>query len=151
MNNYGDLQLISRGRRHHAYRAKRQSDGLPVIIKALDDSSGLTGSAASIQYEYEVLRRLDLPGIARVLDLESLHGQPALILEDAGEVTLSDYLASTPLNVSSLLEFAISLAETLSGIHAANLIHRNLSPANIIVDPRTGRLTIVDFRIATSL
>ncbi len=51
--------------------------------------------------------------------------------------------------LSFFLDVAIALSDTLGKIHAANVIHKDINPSNIVLNPKTGVVKMIDFGIAT--
>jgi serine/threonine protein kinase len=106
------------------------------------------GEDRRLRHERALLERLaDVPGVVR---LAAGASSPDLIaLEDAGATTLADAVADGPISVPDLLEVACEVAMILAGVHHAGVIHRDLSPTNILWDRDSRRLTLVDFDLAT--
>jgi predicted ATPase/signal transduction histidine kinase len=75
---------------------------------------------------------------------------PALVLEDFGGQSL-DALLGTPMEIESFLELAIRIAGAVADIHRKGVIHKDLKPHNIIVNPATGEVKIADFGLASRL
>jgi serine/threonine protein kinase len=71
------------------------------------------------------------------------------MLEDPGGETLDQFL-SGPMQMTRFLRFAVGLATALSGLHKKKLIHKDLKPANILVDP-AGQVRLMGFGIASRL
>ena len=60
-------------------------------------------------------------------------------------------MTNRPLTVKEFLPFAVQIANILGNIHAANIIHKDINPSNIVVNPETKFLKIIDFGIASRL
>jgi serine/threonine-protein kinase len=96
------------------------------------------------------LARLNHPNI------ETLHGFEAdgdvdfLVMEYVPGITLASKLARGPLRESELLEYAIQLASAMEEAHKQGVIHRDLKPGNILINP-SGQLKILDFGLARLL
>jgi PAS domain S-box-containing protein len=73
-----------------------------------------------------------------------------LVLEDPGGVPL-DRLLGRPLEVSHFLRIAIPLAKVLRQVHERGLIHKDIKPANVLVDAASGGVWLTGFGIASSL
>jgi hypothetical protein len=73
-----------------------------------------------------------------------------LILEDAGGEPL-DRLLGQPMGLSRFLRFAVGLAAALGKLHQQGLIHKDIKPANILVDSATGAVWLTGFGIASRL
>ncbi|MBW6434686.1 diguanylate cyclase [Actinoplanes hulinensis] len=101
------------------------------------------GAADRLRNEIAMLRRLDgVPGTPR------LAGEPderSLTLVDDAARTLAD--GERPWEPEALTELAVRLAGVLAGIHRRGVVHRDVSPANVLVDD-DGRPTLIDFELA---
>ena len=74
-----------------------------------------------------------------------------MVMEDIDGRPLSERLAEGPLPVADALSVAIKLVEALEALHRRGVIHKDLNPANILHNPRSGAVKIVDFGLATVL
>ena len=106
--------------------------------------------AAGLQREHDLLARLNLPGTARPLGMSRVGDRPALVLADAGPCNLKEWLRRRPLAPDHFLALALQITEVLVHLHERHLLHRDLTPTNIVVGPDE-RLTLVDFDAATVL
>jgi hypothetical protein len=94
-----------------------------------------------------MLKRLrGVRGVAQLLDAPQY--PRALVLADAGETDLG--ARAKPLPVDELLELAVELARAVAGMHHRGVMHRDITPANVVVSAG-GVPTLVDFALATSL
>src|SRR6201999_1702260 len=75
----------------------------------------------------------------------------AIVLEDFGAESLSRLFLPEPLGLRQLLGFGVRLAGRLGRIHQRRIIHKDITPSNIVYDPRGDVLKIIDFGIATEL
>ncbi|SDT41849.1 diguanylate cyclase [Actinoplanes derwentensis] len=101
-------------------------------------------AADRLRNETAVLRHLDgLTGTPRLAG----DGEGSLDLRDLPGRTLADLYA--PWEPGALLELAGNLAGILAGIHRRGVVHRDLSPANVLVDADSGLPTLIDFELAT--
>src|SRR5262249_10039503 len=82
--------------------------------------------------------------------LERYRGRTVLVLEDPGGEPL-DRLVGTPMEVGAFLRLAISVARVVGSLHAAGLIHKNIKPANVLVNSATGDAWLTGFGIASRL
>lgn len=79
-----------------------------------------------------------------------------IILEDFGGSSLNHWLKEGVekqhiLPLEEFLPIAIKIAESLAHIHTANIIHKDINPSNIVYNPNTETLKIIDFGISTQL
>ena len=75
--------------------------------------------------------------------------QAAAALHDFAGESLEDLLQQQRLDVTACLTVACNLAQALAGLHAGQVMHRNLRPAAILVEPRSWQVRIADMRAAT--
>ena len=110
-------------------------------------------SRESIQkLEHELSLKVDLdPEWAAVpLALVEHEDRPALLLDDAGGEPLHR-LIHGPMELGRFLHFAAGIARALRELHARNLIHKDLKPANVLVDAQTSQVRLMGFGIASRL
>ncbi|QRK06170.1 AAA family ATPase [Archangium violaceum] len=130
------------------YRAVREADGLPVIVKTPRFLHPGPRERARYQREYTILQRLrGTPGVLAAHGHEVLQDRPLLLLEDVGGGALSEQVGRA-LEPSRFLELALSLAATLAEVHRRGVIHKDIKPSNILVSP-SGGAWLIDFGIAT--
>ncbi|HEU5039187.1 MAG TPA: serine/threonine-protein kinase PknK, partial [Gemmatimonadales bacterium] len=142
---------IHRGGRTAVYRAIRERDGFPVIIKCPVAEYPSPADTARLRREHQLLQGLDLPGVPRVYGLETHRDRVALVLEDVGGETLKELIARGPLDLRSFFDYALQLAATVGEIHRRGIIHKDINPSNVIVDRGGGRARLADFGIASRL
>jgi serine/threonine protein kinase len=100
---------------------------------------------------------LKLDGAITAYGLEPYQRTLVIIFEDFGASSLKLLMdermrvgtRATPLQ--EFLSLAIQIAQSLGAIHAANIIHKDINPTNIVLNPQTGQLKIIDFGISTVL
>jgi len=103
-----------------------------------------------IEYEYSLRDELDSAWAVRSVALSEHRGQMTLVLEDPGGETLDRFLPG-PMEMTRFLRFAVGTAAALSGLHENELIHKDVKPANILVNPATGQARLMGFGIASRL
>jgi hypothetical protein len=146
---YRLLEPAGSGGSAEVWRALDTTTGDEVAVKRLHpivfgDPAGL----ARLRREFAALRSLDEPHIVRVRDLEVTADEAAIILDFIPGRSLADRLASGPaFEPAEAVSIARDVAAALTAAHAAGLVHRDVTPGNILLDPDDGaRLT--DFGIA---
>ncbi len=126
-------------------------DGLPPILLVTPVAEHPSPKALKrLEHEYALRTELDRGWAARPLALIHRHNRVALVFEDPGGEPL-DRLLSRPLETTQLLRIAISLAAALRHVHERNLIHKDIKPANILVDITSGAAWLTGFGIASRL
>ncbi|HEX8537264.1 MAG TPA: AAA family ATPase, partial [Cystobacter sp.] len=132
------------------FQAVRESDGLPVILKTPMAASPGRMESERYRREFGILQRLrDVRGVARPYACERLGERPVLLLERVQGQTLSESMsAGQPLELSPFLNLALSLVSTLGEVHCRNVIHKDIKPSNIILEP-SGEVRLIDCGEAT--
>jgi PAS domain S-box-containing protein len=101
-----------------------------------------------LEYEYSLRHELDSAWAVRSLALSQHRGQMTLVLEDPGGETLDRFLPG-PMEMMRFLRFAVGTAAALRGLHEKALIHKDVKPANILVNTATGQARLMGFGIAS--
>jgi predicted ATPase/GAF domain-containing protein len=133
------------------YQGIRIADQQPVILKVLRQDYPTLQELTRYKQEYKTIGRLNFPEAIKAYDLKNYHRTLVIILEDFGAASFKQWLEQKPLTLGEFLPLAIAIVEHLGKIHAANIIHKDLNPANIIFNATTKQLKIIDFGIATIL
>ena len=131
------------------YRAYDNLDNQPVILKVLKQDYPTPAELTRYQQEYEITRSLQIKGVVKAYDLQKYQNTLVMFLEDFGGESLEILLKSRKFTLSEFIILAIKITENLSQIHAANIIHKDLNPSNIIFNSKTGQVKIIDFGIST--
>lgn len=135
------------------YRAKL--NGQRVILKMLKELYPEPERIAWFKQEYEVTRKLRLSGVAAAYALENDQHRWVMVLEDFGGESLA-HLGGLPSAaegdaMADFLHFAIRVTEILGEIHQQHIIHKDINPSNIVINPETGQVKLIDFGISTVL
>ena len=107
-------------------------------------------SLARLAHEYGLKDELDGAWAVRPLELGRERGRTMLVLEDPGGEPL-ERLLRAPMEVGSFLRLAISIAAALGKVHRRGLVHKDIKPANILVNRTTGAVRLTGFGIASRL
>jgi serine/threonine protein kinase len=116
------------------YRGVRKKDNKQVILKMLKEDYPTPLALTRYLQEYEIIHDLNLAGVIKAYDLEKYQNTLVIILEDFGGESLKQLMANQTLTVKESLPIAIQIADSLSNIHAANIIHKDINPSNIVVN-----------------
>ncbi len=149
--NYQITEQIYESINSIVYRGYRNEDNQPVILKMLKEDYPTPEELTRYRQEYEITHDLESTGIIKVYSLEKYQNTLVIILEDFGGESLKQLMADRPLTIKEFLPFALQIADSLGHIHAANIIHKDINPANIVCNKSTNQLKIIDFGIASLL
>ena len=133
------------------WRAIRTSDSQTVILKLLKQDYPTPEELVRYRQEYEITHHLPLEGVCRSLSLEQYQNTLFIVFEDFGGESLRTWMNSRQVNLEEFLQIAIATTVSLAEVHAANIIHKDLNPANIVYNPHTQQIKLIDFGIATVL
>ncbi|MHC5930657.1 serine/threonine protein kinase [Nostoc sp.] len=133
------------------YQGYRDLDQQPVVLKVLRQEYPPPEAIARFKLEYDLTRRFQAPGIIQAYDLKKYQNTLVLVLEDFGGQPLRGLLYQSPLPLQNFLQLAIQVAAALEEIHQQQIIHKDINPANILLNPTTQQTKIIDFGIATLL
>ncbi|BAY11233.1 trifunctional serine/threonine-protein kinase/ATP-binding protein/sensor histidine kinase [Calothrix sp. NIES-2098] len=140
------------GSRTLVYRAVRECDRTPVVIKMLRNNFPTYNELVQFRNQYAIAKNLNLPSIIKPLALEPYEQSYILVMEDFGGISLKQILKQNgKLGVSVFFPIAIQIAEALDGLYQHRVIHKDLKPANILINPETQQIKIIDFSIASLL
>lgn len=148
---YDVLTELHRSDRTLVFRARRRTDGLPVVLKTSAEEFPDPAVVDRIRREFAIVRTLDSPRIVRAHGLEQIECRPILALEDFGGESLRCAIEALPFTVAESLDIAIAILSGLAALHRANVIHKDLNPANVVINRVDGTVKIIDFGIATTV
>ncbi|APR75806.1 Serine/threonine-protein kinase PknA [Minicystis rosea] len=125
--------------------------GLVVKRPILDPPS--LRSVGRLVHEHRILTKLaDVPGVVRARALTQDVGSAALWLEDSGLRSLDRVLAERGrLPLEAALRVVRALCRALEGVHAAGVVHKDVTPQNILVDEACSTALLIDFGLASEL
>ncbi|MDZ7950748.1 AAA family ATPase [Nostoc sp. DedQUE09] len=135
------------------YRGIRD-DGVGIIVKMLKLDYPSPQELTRYRQEYKITRSLNLEGVVKAYSQQDYQRTLAIILEDFGGESLEQWMHKRPdifcpMPLSTFLDVAITVCYILGRIHAANIIHKDINPGNIVLNLDTGVVKIIDFGIAT--
>lgn len=129
------------------YRARRPSN--PVSVLALMATRPAPKSITRLEHEYALASMLDARWAAQPLAIDRRRVPPMLVLDDDGGEPLNRELGQ-PLELARFLRVAVNLAKVVGHVHRCGLIHKDIKPANVLVDSN-GNVRLTGFGIASQL
>jgi serine/threonine-protein kinase len=146
------VQLLGAGGMGEVYLARHQTLGILRAIKVIHDNyRGDKQAVARFEREAMALARLEHPNIVRIIDCGELpNGWPFLSMEYLQGRNLEDHLRlHGRLPLADALQVLCQLASALAHAHAQGIVHRDVKPANVILqEGDIGRLKLIDFGLA---
>ena len=112
-------------------------------------------AARRLRRERSMLERLaGVPGVVRLLaDQVMPRGvgtSRTMVVADAGTVSLATARSTGPLDLPDLLTIAIQLAGTIAAVHRRGVVHRDVTPTNVMWSAQARQVTLIDFDLATT-
>ncbi len=139
--------LIHAGHKSSVYRARRQSDGKAVILKAPTAAHPSADELQRYKREFAAMTAAPHPGVVLGLEMARHRGSLVLVLADDGAMPLSEQVKRGPCDLRWFLTFAPEVVDAIGHLHADGWVHRDLNPANIVMRP-DGSACIIDLGIA---
>src|SRR6266480_2403747 len=134
------------------YRGRRQTDATPSSVFALTPASERPPleSLRRMEHEYSLRTDLDSGWSVSPIALVPYKERTMLVLTDPGGEPL-DRLLGRPMELTQFLPLAIGLTTALGQVHGRGLIHKDIKPANVLVNHATGQVWLMGFGIASRL
>lgn len=149
LERYRTVALIGRGAMGEIYRADDLKLHEPVALKFLPESLASDGAMLARLYrEVRIAHQISHPNVCRVFDIGEAKGQHFISMEYIDGENLASLLRRIghPPHAKAL-QIAQQLCLGLAAAHSRGVLHRDVKPANIMIDGR-GQTKITDFGLA---
>jgi serine/threonine protein kinase len=145
-------EQIGSGGMSTVYRAFDEVLERSVAIKVMHASIAEDGiQLERFRREARTAAKMQHPHVVTVIDAGEDEGHPFIVLEYVEGETLKDRIRRCgPLPVAEAVAYAIEIGRALQAAHAERLVHRDVKPQNVLIDPE-GRAKVTDFGITRSL
>ncbi|GAA5161733.1 ATP-binding protein [Pseudonocardia eucalypti] len=148
---YKVLRVLKEGQAYRTLLALDRQTGVRVVIKAIDLATLSTESRDRLERESSLLQGLRAASIATVIDIFREAEKLYVVAPYVAGVTLRSRMAAGRLSVPEALTVAADLLRSLAELHERGLIHRDVRPANVMVNerPPVYSATLVDFGLVS--
>ena len=148
---YVGPQPIGRGGMGEIFRATDTSLGRAVAIKLLDDryAQDVNLRARFTREALAAARLSGNPNIVTIYDVGEHDERPFIVMEYLSEGSLEERLRRGPIPTRQALDWLEQAANALDAAHREGVIHRDVKPANLLLD-RRGHVHVADFGIASA-
>ncbi|KAJ3343051.1 hypothetical protein HDU93_000221 [Gonapodya sp. JEL0774] len=160
------------------FKALRMTDSKPVILKALDKDFPTIEDLQRYRAEFHLLSLAShIPGVITAIALETFKNDlTAMVLEDIGGPSIWQWMVGhgletasvgnahddlddarshlegdvplSKLPVEEVMRIGLVLGRTLADLHEIPIIHKDVTPQNVIWNPQTGEVRLIDFALA---
>ncbi len=131
-------------------RARTGTSAPSVLVLMLRSEHPRPESVRMLEHEHSLRGELDRAWAVPPVELTQHEGRTVLVLEDPGGEPL-DQLVGTPMEMGEFLRVAIGLSGAVRQLHGRGIIHKDLKPANVMIEPGTGQVRLMGFGIASRL
>jgi Tol biopolymer transport system component/predicted Ser/Thr protein kinase len=144
---YRILEKLGGGGMGVVYKAEDTELGRKVAIKFLSASVADAAGRRRFQREAQMASSLNHPHILTVYDAGEFEGRQYLVTEFLDGGTLTDWARRQKRQWREIVDLLAGVADGLAAAHAANILHRDIKPGNVLVT-KSGYAKLADFGLA---
>lgn len=148
-NDFRILRQFKSGATVQVCRCLRVKDNQAVILKWPRQEHPSNQVINNLQHEYHLLKKISSEGVIQAYEMIDSKLIPVLVLEDMDGISLKEFLNGNALELSLFFRIAIQLVEIVQSLHQAEIIHKDINPSNIVINPETYKIKLIDLSISS--
>lgn len=145
------IELIHQGKHSRISRALIEDKQQPVIVKQISETEQSKAAQIRLEHEYNILQQLDISGVQTPIEYRKNNQHSTIVFPNLNAISLRKWMTIERPSFDRRLTCATHIASVLGQIHEAHIIHKQISPDNILIEPNTGQIWIIDFALSSRL
>ncbi len=145
LDGYMNFQQIHKSRQSSVYLATRIIDNVVVCLKTPAKEFPTSRQLSSLNREYEILGILEIEGVPKAYAFVDIKTSAVLVTERLNGVSLRKTMETSRIDLLSALHISLGISRILGDTHRQFFCHRDLSPDNILWNPETNQVMLIDF------
>lgn len=146
-----DERLIYESPNSKVYLSESTEYDIPVVVKVLNKEYPTTKEIQQFYREYDIAQALDIAGIRKPLKMQKKGNRHTLVLEYVEGVVANELSKEAPIDIGLFLDLAIRTAQILHELHQRNIIHKDVSSSNLIIDVDKKDVHVIDLGRSSQL
>ncbi|MEN6349660.1 MAG: AAA family ATPase, partial [Syntrophomonas sp.] len=131
------------------YKAFNRETNEKVIVKTLNRELYDSASLAKLKNEYRLLTKLAGDYVVKAYEFLNVENRFSIVIEDFDAISLDQYMSTSLIGIREFLFIALEIAKCLEHIHKNQIIHKDINPSNIVYNPDSQVIKLIDFGISS--
>lgn len=148
---YEIMETLYESERTRVYRAREKASGETVVVKISRSAPLRPEDLLHFRRDVEITSTLEGEEFAHIIKEEQVGQNIVVILEDSGGKSLDRMLKKPTFELEEFLEIAIATTVALGRLHEQGVVHKDVNPSNVVWNPDTGEVELIDFGLSTRL